>query len=69
MLLMGSEQQGLPPVLESVVDTMGRIPMAGSVDSLNLAVVTALVLYEARNQRYRACIISPPARGKPDVRP
>lgn len=53
VLLMGSERQGLPPVLESVVDTMVRIPMAGSVDSLNLAVATALVLYEARNQRMR----------------
>ena len=53
MLLMGSEQQGLPPVLESVVDTMVRIPMSGHVDSLNLAVATALVLYEARNQHHR----------------
>jgi TrmH family RNA methyltransferase len=50
VLLMGSERQGLPPELELLTDTMVRIPMSGRVDSLNLAVATALVLYEARNQ-------------------
>ena len=53
VLLMGSERQGLPPALEAATDAMVRIPMAGAVDSLNLAVATALVLYEARNQRAR----------------
>jgi TrmH family RNA methyltransferase len=53
VLLMGSERQGLPPALEAAATTMVRIPMAGSVDSLNLAIATALVLYEARNQRAR----------------
>jgi TrmH family RNA methyltransferase len=47
---MGSERQGLPADLERLADTMVRIPMSGSVDSLNLAVATALVLYEAGNQ-------------------
>ncbi len=55
VLLMGSERQGLPPELEETADALVRIPMAGEVDSLNLAVATALVLYEARNQRTRAC--------------
>jgi TrmH family RNA methyltransferase len=53
VLLMGSERQGLPPALEEIATAMVRIPMAGSVDSLNLAIATALVLYEARNQRAR----------------
>lgn len=53
VLLMGSERQGLPPELESSTAAMVRIPMSGSVDSLNLAVATALVLYEARNQHHR----------------
>ncbi len=53
VLLMGSERQGLPPELEAIATTMVRIPMAGAVDSLNLAIATALVLYEARNQRVR----------------
>lgn len=54
VLLMGSERQGLPPELEKTAAALVRIPMAGEVDSLNLAVATALVLYEARNQRTRA---------------
>jgi TrmH family RNA methyltransferase len=53
VLLMGSERQGLPPALEAIATAMVRIPMAGTVDSLNLAIATALVLYEARNQRVR----------------
>ncbi len=53
VLLMGSERQGLPPELTALSTTMVRIPMAGQADSLNLAVATSLVLYEARNQRAR----------------
>ncbi len=53
VLLMGSERQGLPPELERTATALVRIPMAGEVDSLNLAVATALVLYEARNQQAR----------------
>jgi len=53
VLLMGSERQGLPPELAAIAGAMVRIPMAGSCDSLNLAIATALVLYEARNQRVR----------------
>lgn len=51
VLLMGSERQGLPSVLEDVTTKMVRIPMAGEVDSLNLAIATSLILYEAWNDR------------------
>jgi tRNA G18 (ribose-2'-O)-methylase SpoU len=34
-------------------DVLVRIPMAGVVDSLNLAVATALVLYEIYRQNER----------------
>lgn len=54
VLLMGSERQGLPAALEEIADTMVRIPMAGQADSLNLAIATSLVLYEARNQHLRS---------------
>ena len=56
VLLMGSERQGLPMSLEAIADDMVRIPMAGQADSLNLAVATSLVLYEARNQRVRRAV-------------
>jgi len=51
LLLMGSERQGLHPGLSSHVDQMVAIPMAGKSDSLNLAVATAVTLYEIFNQQ------------------
>ncbi len=57
VLLMGSERQGLPVDLERVASTIVRIPMTGQVDSLNLAVATAVILYESdRQQRLPASI-------------
>ena len=52
VLLMGSEGQGLSAELQGLCDELVRIPMVGRSDSLNLAVSTALVLYEIfRRQR------------------
>jgi TrmH family RNA methyltransferase len=48
LLLMGSEGPGLSPELSAACTRLVRIPMAGRVDSLNLAVATALMLYEIR---------------------
>ncbi|AJY47363.1 TrmH family RNA methyltransferase [Martelella endophytica] len=48
VLLMGNEQQGLPPELAEGADRLARIPQQGRADSLNLAVATAVMLYEAR---------------------
>jgi TrmH family RNA methyltransferase len=50
VLLMGSERHGLQPQHEAICDTMVRIPMVGRSDSLNLAVATAVILYEIFNQ-------------------
>jgi TrmH family RNA methyltransferase len=47
ILLMGNEQQGLTEKLSAACDTLVRIPMRGSADSLNLAVSTGLMIYEA----------------------
>ncbi|MFU8826361.1 MAG: TrmH family RNA methyltransferase [Brevefilum sp.] len=49
-LLMGSERHGLPEEMVNACDALVRIPMRGRADSLNLAVATALVLYEIYNQ-------------------
>ncbi len=46
VLLMGSERMGLQKSLKDVCSSIVAIPMAGGCDSLNLAVATALVLYE-----------------------
>lgn len=51
VLLMGSERQGLLPPHLQLCDQVVRIPMQGRSDSLNLAVATAVMLYEIYNQR------------------
>lgn len=52
LLLMGNEQAGLPGDLAALCTTLVRIPQAGRADSLNLAVATALCLYEARRHAF-----------------
>jgi TrmH family RNA methyltransferase len=51
LLLMGSEGPGLSDGLRAACTRTVKIPMAGRLDSLNLAVATALVLYEMRKDR------------------
>lgn len=48
ILLMGNEQSGLPDQLAGAADRLARIPQQGLADSLNLAVATAVMLFEAR---------------------
>lgn len=50
-LLLGSEGQGLPEALLSEADVRVAIPMRAPVESLNVAVAAAVVLYEACRQR------------------
>jgi 23S rRNA (guanosine2251-2'-O)-methyltransferase len=45
-------------------DFLLRIPMAGSVSSLNVSVAGAVVMYEAMRQR-RAGAVPVPAESKP----
>ncbi len=48
VLLMGNEQSGLPDNLANAADRRVRIPQEGRADSLNLAVATGVMLFEAR---------------------
>jgi RNA methyltransferase, TrmH family len=48
VILMGNEQSGLPDTLAKAADHTVRIPQQGRADSLNLAVATAVMLFEAR---------------------
>ena len=48
VLLMGNEQSGLPDELARAADALARIPQAGRADSLNLAIATGVMLFEAR---------------------
>jgi TrmH family RNA methyltransferase len=47
LILMGNEQQGLPPEMAGLCDVNVKIPMRGRADSLNLAVATGIMIYAA----------------------
>jgi RNA methyltransferase, TrmH family len=47
LILMGNEQQGLPPDLAAACDVNVKIPMRGRADSLNLSVATGIMIYAA----------------------
>lgn len=50
-LIVGPESDGLSSAELAAVDETVRIPMAGAVESLNVAVATGVVLYEAARQK------------------
>jgi len=50
-LVLGSEGSGLHELVKRTCDHLLRIPMAGSVSSLNVSVAGAVVMYEAARQR------------------
>ena len=50
-LVVGSEALGLSDEETAASDLPVRIPMQGSVESLNVAVATGILLYEAARQR------------------
>ena len=50
-IIMGSEAEGLSRDWLAAADKQVQIPMNGAVDSLNVSVATALLLYEAVRQR------------------
>ena len=52
VLFMGSEQKGLPETAVQLCTGLITIPMLGSVDSLNLANATSVLLYEIFNQHH-----------------
>jgi tRNA G18 (ribose-2'-O)-methylase SpoU len=49
LVLIGNEASGLSVRLKEMVDTMVRIPMRGTVDSLNVACAASIVIYELSN--------------------
>jgi TrmH family RNA methyltransferase len=53
LLVMGSEGDGLSDQLARSCNHLVKIPMRGHVESLNLSVATAIVLYEIRRSHLR----------------
>ena len=52
-LVLGAEGSGLHELVKKTCDYLLRIPMKGSVSSLNVSVAGAVVMYEALRQRTR----------------
>ena len=52
-LMVGTEGAGLTPEAVAAADYRVRIPIAGGIDSLNLAVATGIALYSALDLRKR----------------
>lgn len=53
-IALGAEKEGLSRAWLEGADAVVRIPMLGRVNSLNVAMATALLLYEAVRQRQKA---------------
>jgi 23S rRNA (guanosine2251-2'-O)-methyltransferase len=63
-LVLGREGAGLHDLVKRTCDFLLRIPMHGSVSSLNVSVAGAVVLYEALRQRRSAA-----PSGRPESKP
>ena len=54
VVILGQEGAGLPQHIMADVDLRVRIPMAETIDSLNVATSSAIILYEALRQRMQS---------------
>ncbi len=50
LILLGNESAGLSPQLLSIADKQVSIPLRAGVESVNVAIAAALLLYEAQRQ-------------------
>lgn len=56
LMLLGNEGGGLSEKLAATADVQVSIPLAAGVESLNVAIAAALMLYEAKRQRTAAVL-------------
>ena len=65
LLLIGSEDEGLPPEIADQADAALSVPGTGHVDSLNVAAATAVLLGEFWRQHAAGARERPPGRPRP----
>ncbi len=59
-VILGNEHRGVDPELDALVPERVYIPMQGMVQSLNVSVAAAVLLYEAWRQRHAAGMYDEP---------
>ena len=59
-VLLGNEKEGVSPAAAELADRHVVIPMLGMVQSLNVSVAAAVILFEAQRQRLTAGLYSTP---------
>ena len=50
-IVMGSEDRGISPSVLNLVDEQAKLPLMGSIGSLNVSVACGIFLYEVVRQR------------------
>ena len=50
-IIMGSEESGISSELLELSDEIAKVPMSGSIESLNVGVAAGMALYEVQRQR------------------
>lgn len=68
-IVVGSEGQGLGPAVRRRCDLLMRIPMRGSITSLNASVAGSILLFEAVGQRFPSDERTVPPPGPPSEEP
>ena len=64
--MLGAEEAGLRRLTRECCDSLVRLPQLGAVESLNVSVAAAMLLYEAVRQRGTEPASKPTAQAKED---
>ena len=50
-IVMGAEDKGISPKIMQISDALAKIPVLGTIESLNVSVATGILLYETLRQK------------------
>ncbi|BBD08008.1 TrmH family RNA methyltransferase [Desulfovibrio ferrophilus] len=67
VIMLGNEHRGVDPELDALVPDQIYVPMMGMVQSLNVSVAAAVILYEAWRQRNVKGMYDRPSYGADEV--